>query len=161
MNWVDLALAVLLIIRAYFGLKQGIIKGVLFLAASIIGVILAGNYYQPLSEVLGFIPIEYAADIVAFVLILSCFEIVAFIVIRLFRFTTPAVMRSWVNNVGGAVFGFLMGAIEWGALLALWVKFLGTGLVTESLLAGVLLDKVPLILALLPSEFDAVRNFFR
>jgi membrane protein required for colicin V production len=39
--------------------------------------------------------------------------------------------------------------------------FFGTDLVTESFLAGVLLDKFPLVLALLPSEFDTVRDFFQ
>jgi membrane protein required for colicin V production len=48
-----------------------------------------------------------------------------------------------------------------GALLAIWVQFFGSGLVTESFLAGVLLNKFPLVLALLPSEFDAVRDFFQ
>ena len=62
-------------------------------------------------------------------------------------------MLDWVNRLGGAIL--------WGAILAVWVRFFGTGLVTESLIAGVLLDKFPLVLALLPSEFDAVRNYFK
>jgi len=110
--------------------------------------------------VLDFIPIEYAADIVAFVLILGCVEVVVAVPIRLLNFTASAVIPSRINRVGGAIFGFLMGAIEWSALLAIWIKLFGAGLATESLLAGVLLDKVPLISALLPSEFDAIRNFF-
>ena len=36
-------------------------------------------------------------------------------------------MLGWVNRLGGAVFGLLLGAITCGALLAAWVKFFGIG----------------------------------
>jgi hypothetical protein len=56
----------------------------------------------------------------------------------------------------------VLGAILCGALLATWVKFLGvTGAITESNLASILVDFFPLVLALLPDEFDAVRPFFQ
>lgn len=161
MNWLDILIAVVLIIRAFFGWRQGIIRGALCLVGSVIGVILAGNFYEPLSKVLDFIPIEYAAQIIAFVLILTCVEVVVTVLSRLLKFIDSVVMLGWVNHFGGVIFGFLIGAIEWGALLAIWVKFFGTGLVTESLLAGVLLAKAPLILALLPSEFNVIRDFFQ
>jgi len=66
-----------------------------------------------------------------------------------------------VNRLGGALFGLVLGAILCGALLATWVRFLGiTGAIVESTLARILLDYFPLVLALLPDEFDAVRSFF-
>ena len=70
-------------------------------------------------------------------------------------------MLDWVNRLGGAISGLILGAILWGAILAVWVRFFGTGLVTESLIAGVLLDKFPLVLALLPSDFDVIRSYFQ
>jgi membrane protein required for colicin V production len=54
-----------------------------------------------------------------------------------------------------------MGAILISALLATVVKFFGEGMVTESALAGFLLDQFPIILGLLPSQFDSIRNFFQ
>ena len=56
---------------------------------------------------------------------------------------------------------FVMGAIFISAILATIVKFFGEGLVTESALAGFLLDKFPIILGLLPSQFDSIRDFFQ
>jgi len=70
-------------------------------------------------------------------------------------------MMGWVNRLGGAIFGFLLGAIFCGALLAIWANFLGTGAITSSGLATLLLDRFPMVLALLPEEFDAVRSFFQ
>ncbi|MFC1905134.1 CvpA family protein [Chloroflexota bacterium] len=161
MNWLDIVLLVALIIPVFIGLKRGLVKAVLSLAGLIVGIILASNFYQPVAKMLGFIPNEVAANIVAFILILGIIMIAAGVVAAVLRFTVKAVMLGWVDHLGGAIFGFLMGAMLWSALLAIWVKFLGTGLVTDSVLAGLLLDKFPLILALLPDEFDAIRPFFQ
>ncbi len=161
MNWLDIVIIVALLMPTLTGLKQGIIKAALSLAGLIIGVVLASNLYQLLARVLGFIPNEDIANVVAFVLILVVVMVIATLVARLLKFIASVVMLGWVDHVGGAIFGFLMGAIFCGALLAIWVKFLGAGLITESLLAGVLLDKFPLVLVLLPDEFNAIRDFFQ
>jgi len=161
MNWLDIVIIVALIIPAFIGLKQGIIKAALSLAGLIIGVVLASNFYEPLAKVLGFIPNADIANVVAFILILVVVMVIATLLARLLKFIASVVMLGWVDHVGGAIFGFFMGAILCSALLAIWVKFFGTGLITESFLAAVLLDKFPLVLVLLPSEFDAIRDFFQ
>jgi hypothetical protein len=54
-----------------------------------------------------------------------------------------------------------MGAISASAFLAIIVKLTGTDLITNSALAGFFLDKFPVIMGFLPSEFDVIRNFFK
>ena len=72
------------------------------------------------------------------------------------------ILLGWVNRLGGAVLGLILGAIFCGALLAMWVKFQGIGdTILDSALASFLLDKFPIVMGLLPSEFDSVRDFFR
>jgi membrane protein required for colicin V production len=161
MNWLDIIILVGLVVPAFMGLKRGLIKSALSLAGLIIGVVLAGNLYSSLSKILTFISNEDVANIVAFILILVLVMAIAVVLARLLKFAAQIVMLGWVDHVGGVVFGLLLGAILWGALLATWVKFLGSGLVTESLLASVLLDKFPLVLGLLPGEFDSIRSFFQ
>ena len=161
MHWLDILLIVVLIIPVFIGLKQGVIKAALSLAGLIIGVVLASNFYGPFAKVLGFIANEDVANIVAFILILAAVMVITIVLARLLKFIASVTMLGWIDHVGGAIFGFLMGAIFWSALLAVWVKFFGTVLVTESFLAEALLDKFPLILGLLPSEFDAIRDFFQ
>jgi hypothetical protein len=87
--------------------------------------------------------------------------VAAALLANLLRSVIKAVMLGWVDSVGGAVLGFLFGAILWGAILATWVKFFGSDLVTGSFLARFLLDYFPLVLGLLPGEFDAIREFFQ
>ena len=161
MNWLDILILVGLTVPAFVGLRRGLIKSALSLAGIIIGVVLAGNFYQSFSKTLAFIHNEDAANIIAFVLILVAVMAIAAVLACLLKSAARVVMLGWVDNVGGAVFGLLMGAILWGAILAIWVKLFDSELVTASLLASVLLDKFPLVLGLLPGEFDAIRDFFR
>jgi membrane protein required for colicin V production len=142
------------------GLRMGIIKAALSLVGLVVGVVLAGNFYKPVSNIFSFINNEQVANILAFALILVLVIAAASLLARLLRTIIKTVMLGWVDNIGGAVFGFLFGAIFWGAVLATWVKFFGSDLVTGSFLARFLLDYFPLVLGLLPGEFDAVRDFF-
>lgn len=162
MNWLDIAILVPLAITALLGLKAGLIKAVLSLAGVVIGVILAGRLYSPLSELLTFISNEAVAKIIAFAIILIAVMAAAMVAAGLLKWVASMMMLGWVNGLGGAVFGVLMGAITCGAILAAWVKFFGAGeTITQSILAGFLLDNFPLVLGLLPEEFDAVRSFFQ
>ena len=162
MNWLNIVIIVALAISTFLGLRTGIINAVLSLAGLIVGVILAGQFYVPLSEQLSFIPQAGVAEVVAFAIILIGVMVIAVVLARLLKWAASVVMLSWVNRLGGAVFGLVLGARFCGALLAIWVKWLGVGsTITESIVAAVLLDKFPLILALLPDEFDAIRPFFQ
>ena len=162
MNWLNIILIIILAISSFLGLKTGMIKAVLSLAGLIVGVILAGQFYVPLAEQLSFISQSGLAEVVAFAVILIGVMVIAVVLARLLKWAASAVMLSWVNNLGGAVFGLILGAIFSGALLAIWVKWLGVGsAITESMVAELLVDKFPLVLALLPDEFDAIRSFFQ
>ena len=162
MNWLDIIILIVVAISTVIGLRMGIIKAVLSLAGLIVGVILAGRYYIPLSEQLSFIPQASVAKIVAFAIILIGVMIIAAVLARLLKMLTSITMLGWVNYLGGAIFGFVLGSIFCGALLATWLNFFdATDVITESSFAIVLIDYLPMVLALLPDEFDAVRAFFQ
>ncbi len=162
MNWLDIVIIVVIAISAFGGLKNGLIKAVLSLAGLIVGVVLAGRYYTPLSEQLTFIPQDNIARIVAFAIILIGVMIIAGVLANLLKWAVSAVMLGWVNRIGGAIFGLVLGAVFCGALLAMWIKFMGIqSIIVESAMANMLLDFFPVVLALLPDEFDTVRSFFQ
>jgi membrane protein required for colicin V production len=162
MNWLDIVIIVIIAVSAFMGLRIGLIKAVLSLVGVIVGVILAGLFYVPLSEQLSFIPHEGAAKVVAFIIILVGIMVIASILAWLLKLAVSLVMLGWVNRAGGAVFGLVLGAIFCSALLAIWAKFVGAEtIIGESGLAAVLLHYFPIVLALLPDEFNAVRSFFQ
>jgi membrane protein required for colicin V production len=162
MNWLDIVILVLIIVSALIGLKIGLIKAVLSMVGLIVGVVLAGRFYLALAEHLTFISQPSLAKIAAFAIILIVVMVIAAVLAALIKWAVSAMMLGWVNRLGGAVFGFVLGAVFCGALLAMWVKCVGiTDPVNESALAVFLLDGFPFVLALLPGEFDSVRSFFQ
>ena len=82
MGWLDIVIIVVVVIATFWGLRIGIIKAVLSLAGLIVGVILAGRYYVPLSEQLAFIPQVSIAKIVAFAIILIGIMVIAGVLAR-------------------------------------------------------------------------------
>ena len=141
---------------------MGLIKAVLSLAGLIVGLVLARLYYVPLAEQLGFIPEAMVAKVIAFAIIMIVVMVIAGVLARLLKRATSAAMLGWVNHLGGAVFGLVLGALLCGALLTIWVKFLGIAeVISKSSLAIILLDRFPTVLALLPEEFDTIRSFFQ
>ncbi len=162
MNWLDIVLLVVLAIATLAGLKTGLIKAVLSLAGLIIGVILAGNFSEPLGERLTFIDDAGIAKIVTFAIIMIVVMVAASVAAAFLKWATSLVMLGWVNRLGGAVFGFILAGIFCGAALAAWLKYFGSAVtITESGIATALLSRLPLVLALLPEEFNSVSSFFR
>jgi membrane protein required for colicin V production len=162
MNWLDIVLVVFLIISVLVGLKNGLINTLFALVGLIGGIALAGRFYTQLAKILVFIPPDRAAQIVAFIIIFLAVAVVAFLLGKMLTAMLSAVMLGCLNRIGGAVFGLLLGAVVLGAILAITVKlWSGNGVIENSTIARVLLDRFPLVLSLLPSEFDSVRNFFK
>jgi membrane protein required for colicin V production len=161
MNWLDIVIIVAIAITTFIGLKIGLIKTVLSLAGLIIGVILAGLFYVPLSEKLTFISQPTLSKVVAFAIILVGIMVIAAVLAMVLKWATSLMMLGWVNRIGGAALGLVLGSILCGAVLALWVSLFGAGeTIANSGLAAFLLKKFPLVLGLLPGEFDSVRSFF-
>lgn len=162
MNWLDIVILVLIAVPTFIGLRQGLIKAILSLAGLIIGVILAGSFHGALAGQLTFITQESLARIVAFVIILIGVMIIAGVIASILKSIASLLLLGWVNKLGGAAFGFLMGAIFCGTLLIAWAKYLGVGATfSNSILAALLIDRVPVVLALLPDEFGSIRSFFQ
>jgi membrane protein required for colicin V production len=161
MNWLDIVIAIILVINLFIGLKEGLIKMVISLAGLILGIFLAGRYYQVLADRLAFISSDKVAGIVAYIVILIVVMIVAAIIAWLLNKIVSAIILGWINHLSGAILGLIMASIFTGAILAIWAKYgSGGNIINNSFLGGLLLDKVPLVLALLPSEFDTIRSFF-
>jgi membrane protein required for colicin V production len=161
MNWLDIILAIVLVITVIAGLKTGLIKAVFSLLGLVLGIFLAGRLYIPFSETLGFFP-EQAAKVIAYLIILILVIVLAAIVATILDKILHAVMLGWINHIGGAIFGLAFGGILLGAILVIWAKYAGGGeIINHSTIGRFLLNTLPLVLGLLPSEFDTIRQFFK
>jgi len=162
MNFLDIAILIVIAVSAFSGLKQGLIKAILSFVGLALGISLASRYYSTLASSLGFISNPTFAAIAAFAIILVAILVITAVVATILTKIASLVMLGWLNRLGGALFGFLMGAIICGVALAVWLKFLGaTAFITKSALAKILLDRFPLVLSFLPKEFDIIRQFLK
>jgi len=162
MNWVDIVIILYLILSIIGGAVQGLIRSVLSVVGLIVGIVLASNYYQQIgSSVFKFISNRNAADIISFILIIAVVIVIAAIVGAVLRSVIKSIKLGWVDGLLGAVFGLILGFLSAGAILALIVKLTnGIDPITNSLIARFILDKFPLVLSLMPSEFDIIKSFF-
>ncbi len=162
MNWLDILLIIVVVGSIVGGLISGLIKILLTVVGLIVGVILAGNYAGALADKLTFISDARTANIVAFVLIMVVVMIIAAIIAFLLKKLASAVLLGWINRLGGAILGLLLGLIFTGAILTMYVKYMGiTDTLMDSWMATFLVDKFPIVLGFLPEKFDSVRDFFR
>ena len=161
MNWVDIVIIIYLCLSVLSGFMQGLIRTVLSIIGLIVGIILAAHFYKQFGDILTFISNKNVADIVAFVIILLAVVGIAALIAFILRSIIKGIMLGWIDKIGGAVLGLILGALSVAALLAIIVKLTDSSLITDSKLAGFFLDKFPLILKLLPSDFNTIRNFFK
>jgi membrane protein required for colicin V production len=160
MNWLDILIVIGLAAAAIGGLSTGIVRGVINLAGLILGIFLAGLYYENVAGWLTFIHNDSIANVVAFLVIVGIVMLIAGLVGALLHKLISSIFLGWLDHLLGGALGLLIGGLAFGALLALWVKYFNADAVSGSFMARFLLKQFPVVLALLPSSFDSVRNFF-
>ena len=160
MNWLDIILIIALVLATLMGVWRGLISMLVPLIGLIIGIVVAGHCYQTFGEVLPIDNPEHAGwaayAIIVFAFLIAAI-ILAFFLSRFIKWT----FLGWVDRLGGGIFGFLSGAFFLSAILAACVQFgFGEGTIQGSGIAKLLLKWLPMVLGLLPSEFDGVKDFF-
>ncbi len=161
MNWLDIIIIVVAVLLGLVGLRQGIIKTVFGIAGLIGGIVLAGRYYSGLAALLSPAAATWA-NIAAYAIILVVALIVASVVGRLVAKLVHIVMLGWLDRLVGCVLGVVIGGLLCAAILAIVGKYYPSteAVIIQSVIARFLMGGFPLLLALLPEEFDFIRDFF-
>lgn len=159
MNWLDIIIIVVLVGSAFGGMKNGLIKSVLSLIGLIVAIKLAGLHYVNVAGSLNFITNETAARIAAFGIILAAVMLITLVISYLLTKIVASLTLGWLNGLGGALFGLFMGTLVISTLLALWARFFGMPqIISDSSLAVTMIKVSAITAALLPAEFDLIRN---
>ena len=158
MNWLDIVIIIALILSLIGGLKAGLIASIFSIIGFVAGIFLAGQYYLPFANWMSIIPSETAARIIAFVIILAAVIVVATLIGKIVTWLLDkTVILGWVNHLGGAVLGVVMGTFFIAVALAVYVRFFGIpDAITGSFLASQFLDKLSGVINVLPNEFQVV-----
>jgi len=161
MNWLDIIIIVVAVLLGIVGLRQGIIKAVFGIAGLVGGIVLAGRYYDELAAALSSSGATWV-NIASYAIILIATLIVAGVIGRLVAKLVHLVLLGWLDRLVGCVLGVFIGGLLCAAILAIVVKYypVTEAVISQSGLARFLMERFPLLLALLPGDFDFITDFF-
>ncbi|HEU4760056.1 MAG TPA: CvpA family protein [Dehalococcoidia bacterium] len=164
MNWLDALIIAVLLGFTLSAYSAGLIREVVTLVAVVVGVVAAGLLYDDLAQdVLVFINDKDVAFAVAFLMLFGGVYLLGQTTAIVLKRTASLLMLGWADHLGGAAFGLLKGLIIVEALLILFAAYPQLGVekdIDGSALAPAFLDHVPVLLHLLPGEFqDRVDRF--
>jgi membrane protein required for colicin V production len=162
MNWLDGLIILALGVSIFWGFKDGLIKAVIFVAGTILGIYLASQFAEPLADYLSFTSNQSAARMMAFAIIFIAVLIVTGILAwGIAKLVHSIPLVGWIDRLLGALLGAFLGATLIAAILANWVTWIGPNeIIQNSFLARVFLDKLPWLMAILPVDLDKVRAMF-
>ena len=146
----------------FMGWRNGVIKIAFTLTGGIVGLVLAGRLWSDVAEVLP-IDNESVAKIAAFVLIRAVMMIAAAIAAKIIKTILKIVFLGWVDGLAGLAIGLLLGAIAATAVVSAAGIVPSASVqdaVDESTLAEPLIENMDIVFALLPEEFDDVKDLF-
>jgi membrane protein required for colicin V production len=171
MNWVDIVIIVVALIGGIVGWSHGLIRMVFTLLGLIIGVALAGQWSDGLTEVLSPSGAQWAY-LTSFAIIVIIVVIIANICGRILQTFFKLIMMGWLDSIGGMILGFLLGALLVAAVLTSMALYVNdpnspggynstlVKAIGDSVFAELLIDHFGLLLGLLPGKFDSVKEFF-
>lgn len=164
MNWLDLVLVVIMLWAVRSSLEAGLIQELFTLLGLVAGILVAGRLYAPIARALsGQVPRE-VANAATFLAILVAVWFVVGLLGRLARQMARKMLLGWADRLGGVFFGLLKGLVLVEILLVVLARFPifdTEDLIRGSLIASWVSRYVPVVIALLPSEFQRLTTIFR
>jgi membrane protein required for colicin V production len=161
-NWLDAAILAIIIWFIFAAFHAGFIREVVTIVTVILGVVLAGLFYEQLADDLGtFIDSERAARTVAFLVIFGTVALAGQVAAMLLKETAGLLMLGTFDHLAGAVFGLAKGVVIVQVLLILFATYPSLGLgeaISDSELSPVFTEHAPILLQVLPAEFDAAKH---
>lgn len=146
MNWLDIAIIVVILSLGMFGLLKGATRAIFGVAGLIGGIVLARYWYKSVANILspeGAIWSSIAAYAIIIVSILILSTIISQLIIRLIS----AVMLGWLDRVIGFILGAGIGLALCIAFIAVISKVPGTeGFISHSAIATFLIKQFPMLI---------------
>jgi uncharacterized membrane protein required for colicin V production len=164
LNWIDIAIPVLLVWFTFAALRAGLIREVVTILGAVLAIGLAGQFYTELAkDVAVAVDDEQTARTIAFAMIFGAVVLASQLLALFLKQVAAMLFLGPMDSLGGAAFGFFKGAIfvEIGLIAAITFPDLGlTDTVQESALAPIFLDVLPFLKVILPAEFrNAIDSF--
>lgn len=125
----DFILIIILFFFAFAGFCFGLIRSVGSLGGTILGIVVAANYFQFLTDLVG-LPfglgentIRIIAFLLIFVIVNRLVGLVFWLINKFFNLLSIIPFLKTINRISGLAFGLIQGGIILGVLLVFIIKF--------------------------------------
>ena len=158
MNWIDLAIILILVAFVAMAYTAGLIREVVTMVAVFVGIVVAGLLYEDFAaDVLVFIDDEDTARAVAFLVLFGAIYLFGQIAAYILKKMASIMMLGWADKAGGATFGLIKGLLVVQVLVILFAAYSSLGLdeaIDNSVIGKFFVDDVSFVLVILPGDFD-------
>jgi membrane protein required for colicin V production len=159
MNWVDAAIVIIFLFFVVTAFNAGLIREVIGIAATVVGFVVAGLFYDDIAEsLLTSIDNVTTANVIAFLAIFSAITVAGQLLAMLVHPAVVIMQLGVLDQLLGAGFGALKAIVIIEVLLILMITYPRYDMdrrIDESQLGPLLLDAATPITEMLPDEFGA------
>jgi uncharacterized membrane protein required for colicin V production len=164
MNWLDIVFIAVVLWLTFAGFQAGFIREIVTLVSALIGVALAGLFYQDLGDtVFSFIGNDELRSIVSFGSIFLGCALAGQALAMVLKPSLRMIQLGIFDQLGGAGFGFLKAVLFVNVFVLVFITYPRWDLyeaIDESFFGALVADHMGFIDRILPAEFDiAVDNF--
>ena len=120
-NWIDVSIMIIILLNMIIGIRRGIIRGIINLIGVISAIFLAIFWFKEVGEYISShsqISREIA-NIISFALIFFGIYLIARILEIFLKKLFSLLFVSWIDGLGGALFGLTKGSLIVGILLVI------------------------------------------
>jgi membrane protein required for colicin V production len=120
-NWIDVSIIIIILLNMIIGIRRGIIRGIINLIGIITAIFLAIFWFKEVGE---YISIHSQlsreiANILGFALIFLGIYLIVRIIEIFLKKILSLLFFSWIDGLGGALFGLAKGSLIVGILLVI------------------------------------------
>jgi membrane protein required for colicin V production len=154
-NWLDIVLALILLISTFGGLRKGFSREIIGLAAALLGLLLASQFYrmagQPLKP---YIPEESLSSAAGFLIIFFAVLVVGSILSSIVRRILKTAGLSTIDRLLGALYGLLRGSLVGIAIIMGLTTFTSSKAVVQSRMAPYLVEASGILARVAPRGLE-------
>ena len=155
-NWLDIVLAVILLVSTLGGMRKGFSREIIGLAAALVGLLLATQFYRMAGEPLKpYISQEWLTSVAGFLIIFLGVLIVGSIVSSIVRRILKTAGLSTIDRLLGAAYGLLRGSLIALAIIVALKTFTSTEAVVQSRMAPYLIEVSGLVARVAPRGIES------
>jgi len=114
MNWIDITVYIIIIFFALIGMTRGLVRQVFSISALVGGMIIGLIFYDVFAAMFikdSLVKNESIANVSAFLIV----SFISYLLIQILGWLTTKLMGtlhlSWINRLGGAILGIIIGSI--------------------------------------------------